>query len=119
MPWRYSQSTGQLFHDDVLVATGYSGKGVGRNCSTMQDQSCVGPIPRGFYSISDPYDTVQHGPFVLRLTPDAENEMHGRAGFLMHGDNATHDASEGCIIQPPDVRRRVAVSGDKRLQVTV
>ncbi len=117
--WRYSQSTGQLYQDDVLVATGYSGKGVGRNCCTMQSVHNVGPIPRGLYSISDPFDTTEHGPFVLRLTPDPGNEMFGRAGFLIHGDNATHDASEGCVIQTRTVRQRIAVSGDKKLEVVV
>lgn len=85
----------------------------------MQDRHNLGPIPRGAYSISEPYDTTEHGPFVLRLTPDLGNEMFGRAGFLMHGDNATHDASQGCIIMPRAVRDQVAASGDKEIEVTV
>ncbi len=117
--WNYSQSTGQLSRDGVLVGTGYSGCREGRNCSTLQDRHNLGPIPRGLYSISDPYDTTEHGPFVLRLTPDLGNEMFGRADFLMHGDNATHTASEGCIIQARAVRDQVAASGDKQLEVTV
>lgn len=85
----------------------------------MQEKHNIGPLPRGLYSISDPYDTDTHGPFVLRLTPDLGNEMFGRAGFLMHGDNSTHTASEGCIIQARAVREQVAKSGDKKLEVTV
>lgn len=117
--WSYSQSTGQLSRDGNIVATGYSGRAEGRNNSTMQDRHNVGPIPRGVYSISDPFDTETHGPFVLRLTPDVGNEMFGRSGFLMHGDNAAHDASEGCIIMPRDVREAVAASGEKQIEVTV
>jgi hypothetical protein len=37
--------------------------------------------------------------------------MYGRAGFLLHGDNAAlnNTASEGCIIIPPQCRTAVPV----------
>ena len=55
------------------------------------------------------------GAATIRLEPDATNEMHGRDGFLIHGDNATNDASEGCIIVPRATRDQLR-AGD-RLEV--
>jgi hypothetical protein len=77
----------------------------------------VGPIPRGSYSISAPFDTTTHGPHVMRLTPAPGQDEHGRDGFLMHGDNTRHDASLGCIIMGPTIRNSVSSSGDTQLQV--
>jgi hypothetical protein len=33
--------------------------------------------------------------------------MHNRAGFLIHGDNQSHDASNGCIVAPPACRQAI------------
>ena len=115
--WTYSQSTGQLYQDGELVAVGYSGHGDGRNNSVMQERPNVGPIPRGRYLIGAPFDTTTHGPYVLRLTPDSGNQMFGRAGFLIHGDNQDHDASQGCIILQRVFREKIATSGDEDLEV--
>lgn len=43
----------------------------------------------------------------------------GRSGFLMHGDNVKHDASQGCIIMLRTVRDLVSNSEDKQLTVVV
>jgi len=48
--------------------------------------------------------------------------MHGRDGFMLHGDNSAgnHTASEGCIIQNHATRAYVrvkATEGDDRLEV--
>ena len=43
-------------------------------------------------------------PIAFPLTPDSDNNMYGRSGFMIHGDNAQNDASQGCIIMPRDVR---------------
>lgn len=67
----YKQSTGQLYHEGELIATGYSGYGAGKNCSAMQDKRDVGPLPRGTYAIGKPHDTTSHGPFVMQLAPFA------------------------------------------------
>ena len=69
MAWKYCQSTGQLYHEGELIATGYSGHGDGKNCSAMQDKHNVGPLPRGVYAIGKPHDTTSHGPFVMALMP--------------------------------------------------
>lgn len=119
MTWTYEQSTGQLSHDSGPFAIGYSGAGDGKNNPDAQDQHNVGPIPRGNYTIGAPCDTMTHGPYVLRLTPYAANNMCGRAGFLIHGDSVVHPgtASEGCIIMPRAIREKVWDSGDRDLIV--
>lgn len=117
MTWKFQQSTGTLSQNGQAVCVGYAGKGEGKNNPDMQDVVGIGPIPVGTYTISAPYDTVAHGPYVLRLTPDPANDMKGRAGFLLHGDNKDHTASEGCIIMPRPVREQVWNSGDRVLEV--
>ena len=117
MTWQYSQLTGQLSHDGADVAVGYSGFGEGRNNPDLQAEPNVGPLPVGKYTIGAPHDTPTHGPYVLRLEPDPENDMLGRAGFLIHGDNATSTASHGCIILPRAIRTQIWASGDRALVV--
>jgi RHS repeat-associated protein len=136
----YSVSTGEIAQytsvngdlpDVKSLGTGYSGKGAGLNNPSMESvpgavgKSDAGPIPEGTYAIGKQQDNVTGSGTKLvdsmRLTPDAGNDMHGRAGFLMHGDNKAHNhsASEGCIVVP-DKKQRDAVggSGDKTLTVT-
>ena len=43
--------------------------------------------------------------------------MHGRSGFLIHGDNARGDASEGCIILPRYYRQMISRLGVRDLFV--
>ena len=111
--WTYIQSTGEMSSGDNTFSC-YSGAGDGKNNPAMQDQHNVGPVPKGEYDVSGPECVVfgngtcpdcgapenahHHGPFVWRLHPDPANEMFGRGGFLIHGDNANHTASQGCII---------------------
>jgi len=118
--WTYEQRTGRLTSPaGDVVATGYSGAGDGKNDPAAQAEHNVGPIPAGTYTIGPPKDTLTHGPFVLPLSPSADNEMFGRAGFLIHGDSVTEPgtASEGCVIMPRAVRELVAASDDKTLSV--
>ena len=119
MPWTYTQSTGEILRPDgTSLAIGYAGHGPGRNNPALQNIVNVGPIPQGWYTIQKPaYNTDEHGPFVMRLDPDEGNEMHGRAGFLIHGDNARHEASHGCIILPRWARQEIADSPDCELEV--
>lgn len=121
--WTYEQRSGELFDArGERAAIGYSGFDGGKNEPTWQEHPDLGPIPRGTYTIGAP-ECVQkagpHGPFVLRLTPDPDNRMFGRAGFLMHGDSVAHpgSASHGCIILRRAAREIVAASGDNRLHV--
>lgn len=115
--WFYKQSTGELSQDGQYVATGYSGHAEGRNDPAMEDKADLGPLPRGLYVIGTPFDTTTHGPHVMRLSPCAGTDEHGRAGFLMHGDNTRHDASLGCVIMDRVTRDKVSASGDKNLEV--
>lgn len=120
MTWFYSQAKGIVKRDEDIVACGYSGNGECKNKPEKQHVHNKGPIPRGRYTIGKPYDTVEHGPYVLRLTPDDENTMHGRGGFLIHGDSRATPgmASEGCIILDRKTREAIFTSGDRDLEVT-
>lgn len=98
-PFLYVISTGDLYRPDgSYCATGYSGNGNGINNPSMQDASNVGPIPVGLYDLGKVDE--EKGPFTIHLSPNISNEMFGRSGFLVHGDNKelNHSASEGCII---------------------
>lgn len=114
--WIYDQASGQL---SQRIAVGYSGAGEGKNNPAMQDVQNVGPIPQGAYSIGDPHDTATHGPFVLALTSDRANDMHGRSEFLIHGDSFANPgtASHGCIVLPRKIREQIWRSGDTKLEV--
>lgn len=124
--WIWASNSGVLFlqHGPTpqntcldIVERSYAGYGVGRNDPSYQDVANVGPIPVGMYTIQSPRDTEKHGPFVLPLLPDPKNRMYQRAGFLIHGDNATHDASKGCIILSRQAREQIWQSNDRRLRV--
>jgi hypothetical protein len=118
--WTYSQGTGKLFDPaGVHVATGYSGKGKGKNNCDMQHVKNVGPIPRGLYTIGQAYNSQKVGPFALPLTPDPSNEMFGRSAFLCHGESSKNpgNASEGCIILKRSIRNLIWDSGDRVLLV--
>ena len=119
MTWQYDQQSGDLSHDGATVATGYSGADDGKNNPLKEAVHCIGPIPRGRYTIESPVDTRTHGPYVLGLAPDPANEMYGRSAFGIHGDSIVHpgQASEGCIVAPRPIREQVWQSGDRGLEV--
>lgn len=120
--WGWHQGSGELWRDDRMYATGYSGYGEGKNNPALQGVPNVGPIPRGSYTIGPPEAVTvpgPHGPFVLRLTPLPGTDTEGRDGFLIHGDSTEHPggASHGCVILPRLVREQIAASGDTHLVV--
>lgn len=114
--WTYSQKNGELDHDGVFEGLGYSGKGHGRNNPLTEDMPNVGPIPRGQYHIGDSRTSPGLGPVVMNLDPIDHNAL-GRTLFRIHGDNARHDASDGCVILGRAVREAIAASSDKDLLV--
>jgi len=117
MGFIFQQSTGRFTHDTgESIETGYSGCGEGRCNPAMQAVHDVGPLPMGHYTIGHSYTDPHKGPIVMRLIPDEDNQMFGRAGFLIHGDNKTHTASEGCIILGRESRQLIDQSEDRRLQ---
>lgn len=116
--WTYAQSTGELLKDGEFQGTGYSGAGEGRNNPAMQAVPMVGPIPQGVYTIGPAYKDPHLGPVVMHLDPQPGTDDLGRSLFRIHGDNARHDASEGCVIIGPAIRAEIAASADRDLTVT-
>jgi len=90
----------------------------------MQNVHDVGPLPQGEYTIEQQQlNVTQTGtqlPNSMRLTPDADNNMFGRDGFIIHGDNqaGNQTASAGCPVFPLAVRNQIAGSGDNVFRVT-
>ena len=120
MPWQYSQSTGQLTRNGIVVDTGYSGAPAGRNNPLMQQMRNIGPIPQGRYSIGIPRNSDEYGPHVMDLTPILHSAF-GRTEFLIHGERRNGpagNASQGCIIFGPTIRHQISASGDRELVVT-
>ena len=119
----FEQTTGALKHNGQLLAEAYSGHGEGVNNPAMQYVPDVGPIPVGRYQIGPEFTHPKAGPICMRLTPIDGTDTHGRAGFMMHGDNSlgNRSASEGCVIVPRLARIQVSelsAAGDGILEVT-
>lgn len=118
MTWQYRQHDGELSCDGEFEGTGYSGTDEGRNNPDMQNVIDIGPIPVGVYKIGPAYDEIGAlGPCVMALEPLPDTETFGRSLFRIHGDNVQHDASHGCIILGPAIRRKIAASPDRSLVV--
>lgn len=87
----------------------YSGKfGPARNNPNAEAEPNRGPIPRGRWMMGKPYNSARVGPLCIPLLPAAETSTFGRSAFLIHGDNAAGDASEGCIVAPRPLRHLLA-----------
>jgi lipoprotein-anchoring transpeptidase ErfK/SrfK len=114
--WTYRSSDGELCHDGVFRGTGYSGAAEGRNNPGLESMQSIGPIPRGRYRIGAPYTSEHLGPLVMALDP-VGHSAYGRTLFRIHGDNARHDASHGCIVLGPGLRQEIAGSADTELEV--
>jgi Tlde1 domain len=117
--WTYVVNTGQMFHHGELIGTGYSGHELGLNNSDLEEHSNVGPIPRGNYTVSPFYHDPVKGPMAAHLIAEHPENMFGRYGFMIHGDNGKldHSASHGCIVISRIVRMFMALSGDTKLEV--
>jgi len=123
--WVYFQTTGDMEHldekgdPDYFTFGGYSGNGAGLNNPAMQSVPNTGPIPQGAYNIGPSHSSPRTGRGTLNLTPEPGTNTYGRDLFRIHGDNAKRNfsASDGCIIQDPNVRKRIADSDDKCLIV--
>ena len=89
----------------------------------MQHVENVGPIPQGTYGIGPQQDNVTSKgirlPGSMRLSADPCNEMYGRGGFIIHGDNAARNqrASEGCPVFDRKTRDLIGNSVDNILRV--
>lgn len=69
-----------------------------RNDPRATHMAAKGPLPAGYYTIGPAHTSPHTGPLTMDLEPFPENAMFGRSLFRLHGDNAEHDASDGCII---------------------
>ncbi|WP_119154575.1 tlde1 domain-containing protein [Caldimonas tepidiphila] len=122
MTWYFDNASGKIFHERHFVGVGYSGAGngegpgAGRNNPALQHLRGIGPIPAGNYRIGAAYHHPSKGRLCMALTPDGHDAL-GRSGFLIHGDNAQGDASQGCIIADSTIRTMIATSSDRRLTV--
>lgn len=107
--WLYEISTGRFY--DALsssryVGTGYSGARHRANDRLSVHVQGEGAIPPGLYRAGTARDLDSLGPHAIPLIPDDANEMFGRSGFYVHGDNkaGNRTASRGCIILNRSIR---------------
>jgi RHS repeat-associated protein len=109
-----NDQTGEIYYDQI----GYSGAGSGRNNPDMQNVTNVGPIPQGTWDVGDPYNSPNTGQNTITLRPRFPNEclLTGRDcnSFRIHGNNARNDASNGCIVLPPN---RINIPPGERIEV--
>lgn len=117
MTWFYNVKTRRFEKDGVFrFKAEYTGA---PGYKDDPEKECVinkGPLPRGKYLISDPiFKHATAGKYVLRLTPHPDNNMCGRSGFLIHGDNEDGTASKGCIVLLRKFRKEIVDSADKEL----
>ena len=119
----YSQTSGRISvvgpDANIPIGRGYSGQPPYVNQPGAQALVARGPIPRGIYRLVGPCDTIRLGPVVYYLDPSPDNNMYGRSGFFIHGDNAfgNQTASHGCIILHRKVREKIADVSKLMLEV--
>lgn len=118
----YSQSLGLLHKDGGLVASGWSGNGVGKNNPAKQGERCVGPLPQGLWIVGIWQDHPRLGRMVAPLT-QIEGDTFGRSEFWIHGPAMAKDRwgneSLGCIVIPfaGRIRVRAALPEGSKLRV--
>lgn len=107
----YEQRTGTFYVSngsyDCPLGVGYAGRGDYRNDPAAEAIKNLGPLPAGRYSLY----RAAHKRFAspaIRLDPRPDQEMYGRSGFWIHGDNLANDASSGCIILDHATRSAIA-----------
>lgn len=97
-----TNENGQQYYNEQ----GYSGRGEGRNNPDRQGEPNVGPIPTGSWRWGNTYNSPNTGRNTVVLEPlegnSCPNTERNCGSFRAHGNNATNDASQGCIILPPN-----------------
>lgn len=106
----YAVREGRFYdYGGPLLYRCYSGKqGKWRDEPAYEAIANHGPIPRGRWAFGKPYHSTKVGPIAIPLIPKGSTETYGRSAFLIHGDNAESDASEGCIVAPRALRTLLA-----------
>lgn len=134
MSWQFTISTGQLTLNGMPVASGYSGRGTGKDnpafCNAQMGSlgpGNYGPLPTGKYTIGPAQDNPKLGPVAMPLTPDPANQMFGRSAFFIHADSIANpgQASEGCIVpvmgaageSGRQIREMISTSADREIEV--
>ncbi len=121
----YDQGTGSLVcydsdTNEIVTGEGYAGQGEGLNNAAAQGAHNVGPLPEGIYTTEPAKNTLNGKPHdtVIPLNPAKSNEMYGRNNFRIHGgDFKNKNSSNGCAVQPLNVRKQVAKSPGTIVQV--
>lgn len=119
MTWRFDQSSGELSRDGKFISRAYAGHGWGKNNPAAEAAPNIGPIPRGLWTICEPHDSPNTGPYTMDLTPKDGTDTLGRSAFRIHGDSIAHpgEASHGCIIAAHAIRTAIWTSEDHDLEV--
>lgn len=97
MTWHYSQKTGWLDKDGILVS---------KTCHADFES-----LPEGLWTISGPPFSGDRGPYCLRLTPQKGTITFGRDNFLICGVPGLG------IVADRVTRERIYQSGDTDLAV--
>ena len=109
----YHQRSGELdINGATVTRRGYAGAPACRNNPAMEHVRNCGPLPRGTYTME--YIGFYKGPDTIRLYPAPGNEMYGRSGFLIHGDNEEHTASKGMYHSGAGHSRALAATNQDR-----
>jgi len=116
--YTFYNSTGRFESTEGWSVMGYSGRNVNsdgydyRNRAESVRMIGVGVIPEGMYYIVGVNSSITSNTIVLSLDP--ANDMYGRSGFRIHGDNSNNNASKGCIILDAGSRARIASAFNSR-----
>jgi len=120
MPWVYKISSNTFYLNGTYQFDAkYSGRPGFANDSANECVKDKGPLPRGTYTIGPAFYHPRTRAWTMRLKPFFENQMCGRDGFMIHGDNSSglKNASDGCIILNLPYRKIINASSDKILVV--
>ncbi|WP_342753722.1 tlde1 domain-containing protein [Pantoea sp. MBD-2R] len=120
MGWIYNVNSKSFYLNNTYqFSAKYSGRPGYKDDSANECVKSKGPIPRGQYTIGDPFYHPKIRAWTMRLTPATSNHMCGRDGFMIHGESSKHpgEASDGCIILGLPGRKAIAASGNRSLTV--
>jgi len=134
MPWKFERAAGKIIAPQGHVTgMAYAGHGAARNNPAKEGEhgamtngkiTAGGPLPAGTYTLTElVLMHLKTGPYSIRLKPDDATRAHILSlkrdpnSFLVHGNNAANDASEGCVITNRATREIMWQSQDHQLIV--
>lgn len=118
----YSITEKTFFEGDKPFATKcWAGRGKHKDNPASCNVKNFGPLPIGRYVIRPAVDHPRLGKVAIQLIPYADNEMHGRGDFWIHGSSLNPirhgQESMGCIIASKVDRLRLNAEGFTILEV--